>query len=116
MLRHFPDGLDTLQEQVNGGAFGHLARALQVLVHSPELIDSIKIRECLNVLLVPPVTFILSIHCVCIVEPSFVKLPISKTQMLILARNLNLDYLLEGLLGRHGSFNRSNSWVNVNHF
>ena len=55
MLVDLPDGLDALDEDVDRCAFRHLIWPLKVLVHSPELVNSVEIGEWLDIFLVPPV-------------------------------------------------------------
>ena len=63
VLGHLPDRFDALDEEIDGCSFWHLTWAFKVLVHGPELIDSAKIGERLDILLVPTVTFVLSKDC-----------------------------------------------------
>ena len=63
MLGHLPDRFDAFDEEIDGCSFWHLTWAFKVLVHGPKLIDSAKIGERLDILLVPTVTFVLSKDC-----------------------------------------------------
>ena len=64
MFSIFPNGLDTSDEKVDRGAFGHLVWSLQVLVHTPKLIYRVKVGQWLDILLIPTVGLVLSVECV----------------------------------------------------
>ena len=67
MLSILPDWLDASDEQIDSCAFRHLVWSLQVLVHTPKLIYSVKVSQWLDVFLIPTVRLVLCVECVSLI-------------------------------------------------
>ena len=70
MLVVFPNRLDALNEEVQGGALRHVTRSLHVRVHIPELVDVVEVCQSLDVLFVPTIRLVLSIKSVRVAQRS----------------------------------------------